>query len=307
MVDIVTNLLDPKLDYIFKNIFGVKRYEHLLISFLNALLKGNPPIEKLVLTNTEFPKIFKDDKSCRLDVRATCFDRTDIDIEIQIKNTGEIPERAFNYVANMVPATIGANESYTAAKVIGIWILGENVTDRPDAVNEAYMTFQPTANASYEIMVETARIFFVELEKFNPDNADARDLLTAWLAFLKDPALLNETFLKIKEIQDAMDRLKYISADKKVRENADRRLRAINDMNSALTVATNKGIAIGKAEGLAIGEKKGKAEGIAIGEEKGALTKAKESAIRMLRKNVSLEDISDFTGLPIEEIRLLKK
>ncbi|MDR1208054.1 MAG: Rpn family recombination-promoting nuclease/putative transposase, partial [Holosporales bacterium] len=115
MEHMVTNLLDPKLDYIFKNIFGVKKYEHLLISFLNALLKGNPLIKKLVLTNTEFPKIFKDDKISRLDVRATCNDDTKIDIEIQIKNTGEIPERACNYVANMVPGTIGTNQSYKAA------------------------------------------------------------------------------------------------------------------------------------------------------------------------------------------------
>jgi predicted transposase/invertase (TIGR01784 family) len=216
-------------------------------------------------------------------VRATCPDRTEIDIEIQIKNTGELAERALTYTSFMLPTTIKANESYASAKVIGIWILGENVTDRPDAVNEAYMTFQPTANASYEIMVKTMRIIFVELEKFNPEDADARDLLTAWLAFLKNPALLNETFLKIKEIQDAMDRLKYISADKEVRANADLRLRAINDRNSELTVATNQG----RAEG--------------------ALAKAKESAERMLQKNISLEDISEITGLSIEEIKLLKK
>ncbi|MDR1207828.1 MAG: Rpn family recombination-promoting nuclease/putative transposase [Holosporales bacterium] len=277
------NLLDPKLDYIFKNIFGVDSYKHLLISFLNSLLKDIPPIKELVLTNTEFPKIFRDDKSCRLDVRATCPDRTEIDIEIQIKNTGEIAERALNYGSNMLPTTICVNESYAAARVIGIWILGENVTDRPDPVNDAYMTFQPTANASYEIMVKTMRLVFVELEKFNPENADARDLLTAWLAFLKNPALLNETFLRIKEIQDAMDRLKYISADKEVRANADSRLRAINDRNSELTVATKKG------------------------REEGAIAKARESAIRMLKKNVSLEDISDFTGLSIEEVQLLKK
>jgi predicted transposase/invertase (TIGR01784 family) len=299
----VTTLLDPKLDYIFKNIFGVKEYEHLLIAFLNALLKGNPPIKNLVLTSTEFPKIFKDDKASRLDVRATCNDDTEIDIEIQIKNTGEIPERACHYVANMVPGTIGANQSYKAARVIGIWILGENVIDGPDAISEAYMTFQPTAHVPYRIMTDTMRVIFVELEKFNPKDADAQDLLTAWLSFLKDPLLLDDVFLKIEEVKNAMDRLKYISSDKEVRVSADLRQKTINDRNSEFTVATEKGIAIGKEEGIAIGEKKG----IAIGEKKGKAEGAKESAIRMLKKNISLNDISEFTGLSIEEIKSLHK
>jgi predicted transposase YdaD len=139
--------------------------------------------------------------------------------------------------------------------------------------------------------------------------------------------LLNEDFLKIEEVKEAMARLKYISADKRIRAEADLRLMGLNDRNSEITVATEKGIAIGeekgkaegiaigkqegkaegKAEGIAIGKQEGKAEGkaegIAIGEEKGK----KESAIKMLKKNISLEDISEITGLSIEEIKSLKK
>jgi predicted transposase YdaD len=163
--------------------------------------------------------------------------------------------------------------------------------------------------------------------------------------------LLNEDFLKIEEVKEAMARLKYISADKRIRAEADLRLRGLNDRNSEITVATEKGIAIGeekgkaegiaigkqegkaegiaigeekgkaegiaigkeegKAEGIAIGEEKGKAEGIAIGEEKGkaegiAIGK-QESAIKMLKKSISLEDISEITGLSIKEIKSLKK
>ncbi|MDR0753521.1 MAG: Rpn family recombination-promoting nuclease/putative transposase, partial [Holosporaceae bacterium] len=33
----MTDLLDPKLDYIFKNIFGVEKNKPLLISLLNSL------------------------------------------------------------------------------------------------------------------------------------------------------------------------------------------------------------------------------------------------------------------------------
>jgi predicted transposase/invertase (TIGR01784 family) len=289
----VTNLLDPKLDYVFKNIFGVESHKPLLLSFLNALLKGDPQIKDLTLTNTEFPKMSKDDKTSRIDVRATCSDRTEIDIEIQLYNTGEILDRALHYASDIVRGSLGKNESYVTVRVIGIWILNENVlgSERPDAINQAYMTFQPTAHASYGCMTKMIRVFFIELKKFNLEEADAQEILTAWLAFLKDPVLLNEDFLKIEEVKEAMDRLKYISADKKIRAEADRRLRGLNDRNSELTVATEKGKEKGKVEG--------KAEGIA--------TEKKETAIRMLENNVSLGDISKYTGLSIEEIESLKK
>jgi predicted transposase/invertase (TIGR01784 family) len=169
------------------------------------------------------------------------------------------------------------------------------------------MTFQPADRAPYQILTKTARIIFVELEKFNPKNADVQDLLTAWLAFLKDPALMDDSFLKVEGISDAMNWLKYISSDGEVRAIADLRQRTINDRNSELTVATEKGmedgIAIGKEEGIAIGKK----EGIVIGEERGALAKARETAIKMLNKNVPVEDISDFIGLSIDEIQSIKK
>ncbi|MBQ8651401.1 MAG: PD-(D/E)XK nuclease family transposase, partial [Alphaproteobacteria bacterium] len=40
-------LLDPKLDYIFKNIFGVEKNKRLLISLLNAILDNNPKINEV--------------------------------------------------------------------------------------------------------------------------------------------------------------------------------------------------------------------------------------------------------------------
>jgi predicted transposase/invertase (TIGR01784 family) len=321
-------LLDPKLDYIFKNIFGIETNKHVLISFLNALLKCKPPIKSLTLTNTAIAKILEEDKASRLDVRATCDDGTEIDIEIQIKNTGEIPERALYYLARMVPEALGAGQTYKSYKVIGIWILGENIIpDCEDAVTNAYMTYQQTPNRAPQVMAESLRLMFVELPKFKPKSEEMQELLTAWLLFLKNPGLLDQEFLEVQEIKDAMSRLQYISGDKDVRAIAQLRQNTINDRISEYNTAAAKGkaegIAEGKAEGkaegiaegIAIGEEKGKAEGIVIGEEKGkaegiaegiAMAK-KELAIKMLEQNVSLENIVAFTGLPIEEINALKK
>ncbi|MDR2464491.1 MAG: PD-(D/E)XK nuclease family transposase, partial [Holosporales bacterium] len=163
------------------------------------------------------------------------------------------------------------------------------------------------------------RIIFIELPKFNPQDADAADLLTAWLSFLKNPVFMDDAFLEIKEVKAAMEALKYISADDEVRAIADLRQKTINDYNSEMTVAREEGleegiaigkeegIAIGEAKGIAIGEAKGKEEGIAIGEAKGKEEGLREAARSMLAAGIPPETVSHCTKLSIEEIAAMKK
>ena len=48
---------------------------------------------------------------------------------------------------------------------------------------------------------------------------------------------MDESYLKNKEVEEAMDTLEYISADDEVREIADLRERTLNDKNSEITTA----------------------------------------------------------------------
>jgi len=282
----MTNLLDPKQDYIFKNIFGTEKNKPLLISFLNALLfEGNPTIKSLTLDNPNMEKILEEDKASRLDIRATTDDKTVLDIEIQLKNTGEIPQRAFHYLANMMPHIVKSSESYKGPNIIGIWILGENVTDRQNAISDAYMTFQPSDPDPYQVMTDHARIIFIELPKFNPQKADSKSLLNKWLSFLKNPIFMDESFLQVKEVKQAMDTLKYISEDNEIRAIADLRQRTINDKNSEITVARDEGLQEGKARGL----------------EEGKLAIAKS----MKADGIPAEIIAKHTGLSPEAIQAL--
>ena len=255
---VIVGLLDPKQDFVFKSVFGKDDQKPILISFLNALLRGKPHIKSLTLENTDIAKILEKDKASRLDIKATSDDGTKFDIEIQVKNTGEIPQRAVHYLANMMPHIIKTNESYKGPHIIGIWILGRNVTDRRNAISEAYMTFQPSDPDPYQIMTDSARIFFIELPKFRPKKADAMEILEGWLSFLQNPGFLDEEFLKVPEMKEAMETLKYISVDEKMRALADLCQKTINDKNSEITVAREEGIAIGEERGEAVGRTKEK-------------------------------------------------
>jgi predicted transposase/invertase (TIGR01784 family) len=190
----------------------------------------------------------------------------------------------------MMPHVVKSNESYKGPHVIGIWILGESVTDRQNAISEAYMTFQPQDPDPYQVMTDSARIFFVELPKFDPKSADKRELLNGWLSFLQNPCFMDASFLDVREIKDAMETLKYISADPKTRALADLRQKTINDHNSEVTVAREEAKVEGKAEGKA----------------EGAQEKARETAMNAVDMGLSTDQIIKLTGLSIEEIESLQ-
>jgi predicted transposase/invertase (TIGR01784 family) len=294
---------------------------------LNALFKGHPHIKSITLENTDINKILAKDKTSRLDVRATTDDGTKLDIEIQFDNTGEIPERAIHYLCDIVPRSVKSGESYNGPNVIGIWILADNVTKRYHAISQAYVTFQQNEPDTYEVLSDNFRLIFIELQKFDPQKEDALDTLTAWLSFLKDPVFMDAAFLQVDEVKEAMETLKYISADDEVRAMADLRRRTINDRNSELTVAKQMGKEEGLAEGLAEGEAKGlakgearglakgkaeglaegEAKGLAAGEAKGEAKKARDTALTMIAEGFPMDVISRCLKLSIQEIQALLK
>ena len=57
------DLLNIQQDYIFKLVFGAERNKKVLISLLNAILKGDPQIRDIRILNPEIPKILRAGKS----------------------------------------------------------------------------------------------------------------------------------------------------------------------------------------------------------------------------------------------------
>ena len=77
-----TSLLDPKMDFIFKSIFGNEKEKSVLVSFLNAAIKSDSPIVDVEMRNVEITKEAIADKNSRLDVKAVANDGTIINVEI---------------------------------------------------------------------------------------------------------------------------------------------------------------------------------------------------------------------------------
>ena len=107
-------LMNPKVDFVFKSIFGNEKYPEILISFLNAVLKL-PKEKKIIKVKIENPNIDKmdiEDKYSILDILATANDNTKIDIEIQIKNNYDMIPRTIYYLSKLIEGQMKEGEDY---------------------------------------------------------------------------------------------------------------------------------------------------------------------------------------------------
>ena len=287
-------LFDPKVDYVFKILFGDEKDKSILISLLNAILKGRPTIKDITLNNTEIPKILKDNKSCRLDISAISDEGIRFDIEMQSRKAKDIINRTVYYASKLFTKDLKENEDYNDSKVISIWIFGENITDRKSAVNEAYVTLKENDKDKYEILTDNLRIIYLELNKYKITKENINDKLTKWVNFLTNPINLDKNTLEDKDIEKARKKLEFISTDDKERASLEAIKEGLFDQYSSFNIGKKEGI----EEGEKIGLEKGKIEGLKEGKI--------EIANNMLTLNIDINTISKATGLSVEEINKLK-
>ena len=90
---------------------------------------------------------------------------------------------------------------------------------------------------------------FIEIPKLQ-ENSDEKDMLTAWIEFLKDPESerVRSLEMSVEEIREAKDELVRISNDQEQRELYEMRAKILKDKVSALNEAERKGINKGKFE-----------------------------------------------------------
>ncbi|MBN2737737.1 MAG: Rpn family recombination-promoting nuclease/putative transposase, partial [Spirochaetales bacterium] len=120
-----------------------------------------------------------------------------------------------------------------------------------------------------------------------------------WIYYLlnegkEDPVMK----ILIKDDQDiakAHEVYNHFTRDDKMRDAYEARQKWLKDYNSAIAEAEEKGIEKGMEKGIGIGVEKGMGQGV----EKVALT--------MRKLGVSIEEISRFTGLSVDEINRLNQ
>lgn len=248
-------LLSPKVDFVFKKIFGSEKHPRILISFLNSVMKPIDPIEFVKINNTDIEKEHVEDKYSRLDIKAITNKGEHINIEIQIKNEFNMIKRSLYYWSKMYESQIIKGDNYDKlAKTVCINILDFKYL-KNNGFHNAYRLKEINSN---EELTDNIELHFIEIPKLR-NNIDVSDMLTVWIEFLNNPEgeIISKLELSKEEIREAKDELIRLSGNSKERELYEKRKESILDKVSALAKAEKDGIDKGLQQGIEQGREEG--------------------------------------------------
>jgi predicted transposase/invertase (TIGR01784 family) len=291
--------LDPKYDLPFKRIFG--EHKHLCLSLINSML---PPEENRKAVKIEYETgelIPRTDtmKYSVVDVRCTDSYGRQFIVEMQMYWTESFKSRVLLNASKAYVRQLGKAGKYKLLyPVYAINFVNDTFEKSPEMKDEYYHHYKIVNVLHTEKRIDGMELIFIELPKFKPDTRATRKLHQLWLRFLTE---INEStkeapseLLSDKNISEAI-RYSEMGAysESQLLAYDDARM-AVLDERSALSDFEEKGHAEGRAEGHAEGLEEGEAKATA------------RIAINALKKGMSPEEVSEFTGLSLNEIQKLK-
>ncbi len=267
-----------KHDTLFKMVFV--KYPGLLKRLVAELLGIRfDSIKDFAIRNPEMPPEVIGDKFCRLDINMTV-DGQRVDLEIQVADEGDYPERSLYYWAREYSTALGEGERFSALpRTIIISILGFALFD----CAEFHSEFQPLEVTRHTPLTDRQALHYFELPKL-PEVVNADDGLKLWLALFNaetEEDLAKIEALEVSVMQEAIGAYRHVAATDEFKEMERLRSLARHHEASALHHARNKG--------LIEGEQKGKSE----------------VALNALREKMPVEMIARLTGLSVSEIERL--
>ena len=244
-------LLNPKIDFVFKKIFGSEEHPEILISFLNAVLKPKKPIVSVEIKNSDLEKEYIEDKFSRLDVKALTSNKEIINIEIQLKNEYNMIQRSLYYWSKLYEEQLSEGDRYDKlSRTVCI-----NILDFKYLKNDRFHNgYRLKEIETIEELTELQEIHFIEIPKLKrfESTEEIVDLLEGWVEFLRDPEseVIRKLEMSNKEIREAKDELYRLSRNSKERELYYLREKSLRDEISALANAKEKGLKEGLKQGL---------------------------------------------------------
>jgi len=228
-----------KTDILFKLLFT--KYPHLLKQLVAQLLKIQvESIQKFEIKNPEMPPDSIGKKFCRLDI-LMIVDGKQVNLEVQVENEGDYPERALFQWARIYSNALPVGEDYSELPcTIIISIL--NFTLFCDS-NEFHSEFQTLEVTRKKPLTDKMILHFFELSKI-PENINRDDLLLLWLSLFKANTveeLKQIDELGVTELSEAVTAYHNVTASSEFREMERLRIKASHDEAQALKNAEQRG------------------------------------------------------------------
>ena len=283
--------LKPKNDVVFQRLFN-KDNQKITKAFAEAML--DEKIHHMTINeDKELLSDTLDKKTGILDLQIDVNNTEKVDVEVQLVERSNLPERLLFYFSKLYLKGIGKGEDYRVAKrVVLIAIIDYNLKIEIEDKKMETIWQIVEKNHPKTILTNKFEIHILELEKVKEEYKKNKENKKAqWLLFLDDPETkeVKEIMEKNEDVKEAVIEVRKLSQDEQLQREAELREKAIMDEKAIYQA----GLDNGKEEGRAEGEKIGHTKAI------------KEMAKKLLKQDMKIETIAEITGLTIEEIEAL--
>ncbi|NES23774.1 MAG: Rpn family recombination-promoting nuclease/putative transposase [Symploca sp. SIO3E6] len=289
--------VSPKIDYVFKKIFGSQQSQAILISFLNAIVYGGENIiQSLTIVNPYNPGKILSLKDTYLDVKAILADGSIVVIEMQVSSMTAFNKRVAYNLAKTYANQLIKGENYPRLNpVIAVTITDFILFQQSEKVINQFVFQEKEKN--FEILDQELQLIFVELPKFQKTLSELTSLSDKWIYFLKEATSLDsipESLEEVSEIELALNLANQANMTVEELEVVDTRGMMLQDEKGRITYAEEKGQEKGQlTEAIALIKRQLKKRFGEIPEE----TSSKVEDLSLADLESLTEEIFDFTSL----------
>lgn len=270
----IHELMDLKVDYAFKQLFGSEKNKEITVVFLNAILKrtGRNTIKEIMFIKQEYGGQYDKDKQSRLDIVVRTQTGDLINVEVQLSNENDMMKRTLFYWSRLFTSQLQQGKGYqTLLPTITINICNFVIFDTPH-YHSTYHLYEDSLMKRLETGDDVLEIHFIEMRKFIRLWRDKKldpfdDILVRWLLLLgmvdaKRQKVYDEIYkeleglaMKDERLVDAFDAWEELSQTPETIIAYQSRLKVIIDEEAKIDYATFKGREEGKKEVVLTGYK----------------------------------------------------
>ena len=287
--------VNPKIDLVFKKLFGSEENKDILLSLLNAILPLHQQISEINLKNPYNVSDYAEGKLSILDIKAQDENGVQYDIEMQIRGSDFYGKRALFYWAKMFGSQLDYVIDDTKdkdkdveigysdlKKCIVISLMDFNYFE--DKKYNRYFTLKDGDTNETHKDLDYLDLYFIELKKFKGKLQTVKTTLERWITFLNNAHKytkdnLPQELAEIKEIRKASLKLDTMFLDEKEKSYYEGQQKFLIDENSRLKEAV----------------------------EKAGIEAKTEIAKSLFETTLSNEDIARHTGLSLKQVQELRK
>src|SRR5580700_8629932 len=160
--DMSNDKLNPKIDFVFRRLFGSEDNKDLLISLINSVVEPEPRIVDVTIKNPFNLATYRDSKESILDIKAVDQEGVWYDVEMQVQAHVLYGSRAIYYLSKTYADQLESGEDYSKLNTaIGIHFLDFEFFEDDRVLRQFVFKDTETNHAPTEL--GCLRLYFVEM------------------------------------------------------------------------------------------------------------------------------------------------